>query len=54
MTGKENTTQIKKEMAKKMWLLYFNDVLWKKTVITEQEKNRMIQLIEKKFGNIGR
>lgn len=33
--------------AKNIWLNYFNNVLYEKGIITEEERNRMIILINK-------
>ena len=38
----ENT---KKNIAERTWLLYFNDVLLEKGLITEQEKNKIANAI---------
>ncbi len=34
-------TQEKKEMAARIWLSYYNRVLYEKGIITEQQRNRM-------------
>ena len=38
--------QQRKLMAEKLWLLYFNQYLYEKNVITESARNRMILKIE--------
>ena len=40
------TEQQRKEMAGRLWLHYYNKVLYEKGVITEQERNKMSHKIE--------
>lgn len=40
-----NTTAVKKILAEELWLDYFNNVLFEKTLITESERNKMKRLI---------
>mgnify|MGYP007070051415 CR=1 FL=1 len=46
--------QQKKEAAEKVWLLYYNRVLYEKGLITERERNRMIRMIEQRYRPTGR
>ena len=39
------TESTKKNTAERTWLLYFNDVLFEKGLITEQDKNKMANAI---------
>ena len=38
----------KQDLSAKIWLLYFNSILYEKSIITEQERNRMRHLIERR------
>ena len=40
------TENSKKNTAERTWLLYFNDVLFEKGLITEQDKNKMANEIK--------
>lgn len=40
-----NTNEKKKALAEQMWLSYFNHVLYEKGLISEQERNRMQNMI---------
>ena len=40
-----NTDQQKKLMVEKLWLSYFNKILYRKGVITEAECNRIVNMI---------
>ncbi len=37
----EQTKAMRESMAKELWLLYFNNVLYEKGVITEKQRNQM-------------
>jgi len=39
------TSALKKIMAEDIWLNYFNNVLFEKSLITESERNKMKHLI---------
>lgn len=41
-----STEQERKEMAEKLYLLYFNNYLFEKGVISERDRNRMKVIIE--------
>ena len=41
MTEHKSNEQWKKETAVRLWLSYYNRVLFEKGVITEQERSRM-------------
>ena len=41
MTEHKSNEQRKKEAAVRLWLSYYNRVLFEKGVITEQERSRM-------------
>ena len=40
-----NSGEKKKSLAEQMWLSYFNHVLFEKGLISEQERNRMQNMI---------
>ncbi|MBP1736241.1 MAG: hypothetical protein H6Q60_122 [Oscillospiraceae bacterium] len=42
----------KKAVAEEVWLLYFNQTLFERGLITEQERNRMVQRIKARRGFI--
>lgn len=42
-----NSEHGRKEMAARLWLSYYNRVLYEKGVITEQERNKMSLKIDK-------
>lgn len=44
------TAHKKKEEADKLWLLYFNRRLFEKGIITEPERNRMMQEITRRHN----
>ena len=41
--------QQKKAMADRVWLLYYNRVLFEQGLITERERNRMIHAVDRQF-----
>ena len=41
MSEQRSNEQCRKETAAKIWLSYYNRVLYEKGVITERERNRM-------------
>ena len=41
----KSEAQLKREVAEKLWLNYFNHALYAQGVITETERNRMQNLI---------
>ncbi len=41
MSDKKSTIQQKRDLAGRLWLSYYNRVLYEKGLITEQERNRM-------------
>ena len=47
MSEQQSTEQRRKETAAKIWLSYYNRVLYEKGVITERERNRMALNIDK-------
>jgi len=41
MSERKSNEQRRKEMAARIWLSYYNRVLYEKGVITERERNKM-------------
>jgi len=41
LSDKKSTTQQKQDLAAQLWLSYYNQVLYEKGLITEQERSRM-------------
>ena len=46
MSEQKSNEQRRKETAAKIWLSYYNRVLYEKGVITERERNRMALKID--------
>lgn len=46
MSERKSNEQRKKETAAKIWLSYYNRVLYEKGVITERERNKMALKID--------
>ena len=46
-----NNQQKKKILAEEIWLNYFNNVLFEKKIITEDERNKMKNLISSRCDN---
>jgi hypothetical protein len=46
MSEQKSTEQRRKETAAKIWLSYYNKVLYEKGAITERERNRMALKID--------
>lgn len=46
MSGVKSDEQRRKESASKIWLFYYNRVLYEKGIITERERNRMALKID--------
>lgn len=44
-TGRKMSENEKKSVIEKLWLIYFNDTLYEKGLITETERNRMANKI---------
>lgn len=42
---------LKKNAAEEIWLLYFNQKLFEREIISEKERNRMISLIHARCGS---
>ena len=56
---KQNSTagieQQKKSMAEQMWLYYYNQTLYEKGLITEQERNKMkVRIANRKSKSMSR
>jgi len=49
--GRMNNQQKKKILAEEIWLNYFNNVLFEKKIITEDERNKMKNLISSRCDN---
>ncbi len=47
MSEQKSNEQRRKEAAARMWLSYYNRVLYEQGVITERERNRMALSIDK-------
>ena len=41
----------RQKMAEKLWLYYFNDVLCKKGLISQEERQRMILRIDEEYDH---
>ena len=53
---KEMNLQLEKQkqyMAEQFWLLYYNQILFEKGLITEQERNRMVNRINNRKASPG-
>ena len=46
MQDRPQATSIKKNTAEQIWLQYFNNVLFEKGLITEQDKNKLANTIK--------
>lgn len=46
MSEHKSNEQRRKEMAARLWLSYYNRVLYEKGVITERERNKMALKID--------
>lgn len=46
MSELKSNEQCRKEMAARIWLSYYNRVLYEKGIITERERNRMALKID--------
>lgn len=46
MSESRSNEQRRKEMAARIWLSYYNQVLYEKGIITERERNRMALKID--------
>ena len=46
MSERKSNEQRRKETAAKIWLSYYNQVLYEKGVITERERNKMALKID--------
>ncbi|WP_251315911.1 hypothetical protein [Flintibacter muris] len=46
MSEQKSNEQRRKETAAKVWLSYYNRVLYEKGIITERERNRMVLKID--------
>lgn len=46
MSEQKSNEQRRKETAAKIWLSYYNRVLYEKGIITERERNRMVLKID--------
>lgn len=46
MSEHKSNEQQRKEMAARLWLSYYNRVLYERGVITEQERNKMALKID--------
>lgn len=46
MSERKRSEQQRKETAAKIWLSYYNRVLYEKGIITERERNRMALKID--------
>lgn len=44
-TGRKMSEYEKQSVIEKLWLIYFNDTLYEKGLITETERNRMANKI---------
>lgn len=44
-TGRKMSENEKQSVIEKLWLIYFNDTLYEKGLITETERNRMANKI---------
>lgn len=44
-TGRKMSEYEKQSVIEKLWLIYFNDTLYEKGLITETERNRMANRI---------
>ncbi len=44
-TGRKMSEYEKQSIIEKLWLIYFNDTLYEKGLITETERNRMANRI---------
>lgn len=44
-TGRKMSEYEKQSIIEKLWLIYFNDTLYEKGLITETERNRMANKI---------
>ncbi|MCD7929757.1 MAG: hypothetical protein LUF86_06315 [Clostridiales bacterium] len=51
---KEMTEQKKESVIQRLWLTYYNDTLYDKGVITEEERNRMRVAIKTRAASMGR
>ena len=52
-SGPDNYESQKRMIAEQIWLKYYNQVLFEKGMITEEEHNRMINRINARNGMIG-
>lgn len=43
--GRKMSENEKQSVIEKLWLIYFNDTLYEKGLITETERNRMANII---------
>jgi len=46
-----DTAARKRQAAEKLWLLYFNQTLFEKGMITERDRNRMIHKIDSRTSS---
>ena len=51
---KEMTEQKKESVIQRLWLTYYNDTLFDKGVITEEERNRMRVAIKARAASMER
>lgn len=49
-----NNKNSKSKMAEQIWLLFFNQVLFEKGIITEAERNKMVLKIEQRDSSAGK
>ena len=49
----QSTVVRRQQTAEKLWLLYFNQTLFEKGMISERDRNRMIQKIEARTPSTG-
>jgi len=52
MGGKPTDSERKRAMGERLWLLYYNEALFQAGMITEDERNRMVNRIDARCSQL--